>query len=179
MNAVTDAKKKGFEMKGASVYVNLEPCSHTGKTSPCSDLLINEKVAKVFIGMKDPYEKVNGKGIKKLRTAGIEVKSGILENECKELNKFFIKFVTQKLPYVSLKIAQSLDGKIALNNFKSQWITGEASRKYVHQLRSEYDVVLIGRNTAKYDNPSLSVRDVRGRTPYRIVIDKDSSFWKI
>lgn len=175
VNAVTDAKKKGFDLKGASVYVNLEPCSHKGKTSPCADLLINEKVGKVIIGMKDPYEKVNGKGIKKLRSAGIEVKSGILENECKELNKFFVKFVTQKLPYVSLKIAQSLDGKIALNNFKSQWITGEASRKYVHQLRSEYDVVLIGRNTAKYDNPSLSVREVRGRTPYRIVIDKDSS----
>ncbi len=175
VNAVNDARKKGFDLKGASVYVNLEPCTHKGKTSPCADLLINEKVGKVYIGMRDPYEKVNGKGIRKLRAAGIEVKYGLLEEECKELNKFFIKFVKEKLPYVSLKIAQSIDGKIALNNYKSQWITGEASRKYVQQLRSEYDVVLIGRNTAKYDNPSLSVRDVRGRTPYRIVIDKDST----
>ncbi|MDQ3194296.1 MAG: bifunctional diaminohydroxyphosphoribosylaminopyrimidine deaminase/5-amino-6-(5-phosphoribosylamino)uracil reductase RibD, partial [Bacteroidota bacterium] len=106
---------------------------------------------------------------------GIQVKVGVLQKESEELNKFFIKMVKKKLPYVSLKIAQSIDGKIALNNYKSKWITGDASRKYVHQLRSEYDVVLIGKNTAKYDNPSLTVRDVRGRTPYRIVIDKDSS----
>jgi diaminohydroxyphosphoribosylaminopyrimidine deaminase / 5-amino-6-(5-phosphoribosylamino)uracil reductase len=175
VNAVNDARKNGFDVKGCTVYVNLEPCTHQGKTSPCADLLVREKVGKVVIGMKDPYEKVNGKGIRKLKNAGIEVKVGILENECLELNKFFIKFVTKKLPYVSLKIAQSIDGKIALNNFKSKWITGEASRKYVHQLRSEYDVVLIGKNTARYDNPSLTVRDIHGRTPYRIVIDKDSS----
>jgi diaminohydroxyphosphoribosylaminopyrimidine deaminase/5-amino-6-(5-phosphoribosylamino)uracil reductase len=175
VNAVNDALKKGFDLKGSDVYVNLEPCSHLGKTLPCADLLVKEKPARVFVGMKDPYEKVNGKGIRKLRAAGIEIVTGILERECKELNKFFLKYVQQKLPYVSLKIAQSIDGKIALNNFKSQWITGDASRKYVHKLRSEYDVVLIGRNTARYDNPSLTVRDVRGRTPYRIVIDKNSS----
>ncbi len=175
VNAVLDAKKNGFEIKGSTIYVNLEPCSHPGKTAPCADLLVSEKVGSVVIGMKDPYEKVNGKGIKKLRRAGIDVRTGVLEKECKELNKFFIKFVTKKLPYISLKIAQSLDGKIALNNFKSKWLTGEASRKYVHQLRSEYDVVLIGKNTAKYDNPSLTVRDVHGRTPYRIVIDSNST----
>lgn len=175
INAIIDAKKNGFSIEDATVYVNLEPCSHKGKTSSCADALISEKVGKVRIGMKDPYEEVNGKGIKKLKAAGIEVKVGILEDECKDVNKFFVKFVTAKLPYVSLKIAQSIDGKIALNNYKSQWITGEASRKYVHKLRSEYDVVLIGKNTAKYDNPSLTVRDVRGRTPYRIVIDKNST----
>lgn len=175
INAIIDAKKNGFSIEDATVYVNLEPCSHKGKTSSCADALISEKIGKVRIGMKDPYEEVNGKGIKKLKAAGIEVKVGILEDECKDLNKFFVKFVTAKLPYVSLKIAQSIDGKIALNNYKSQWITGEASRKYVHKLRSEYDVVLIGKNTAKYDNPSLTVRDVRGRTPYRIVIDKNST----
>lgn len=175
VNAVNDAKRKGFDLKGADVYVNLEPCSHTGNTSPCADLLVNEKVRRVVIGIKDPYEKVNGRGIKKLKDAGIETLTGVLEKECRDLNKFFFKFVTKKLPYVSLKIAQSIDGKIALNDYKSKWITGEASRKYVHKLRSEYDVVLIGKNTAKYDNPSLSVRDVRGRTPYRIVIDSDSS----
>ncbi|MDZ4713216.1 MAG: bifunctional diaminohydroxyphosphoribosylaminopyrimidine deaminase/5-amino-6-(5-phosphoribosylamino)uracil reductase RibD [bacterium] len=175
VNAILDAKKNGHNVEGAVLYVNLEPCSHLGKTGSCAELLITEKIKKVVIGMKDPYEKVNGKGMKKLRDAGIEVVVGVLEDECKELNKFFIRFVTKKLPYVSLKIAQSIDGKIALNNFKSQWITGEASRKFVHQLRSEYDVVLIGKNTAKYDNPSLTVRDVRGRTPYRIVIDNNSS----
>lgn len=175
VNAVNDAISSGNDVKGATVYVNLEPCSHANKTGPCADMLIREKVGKVIIGMKDPYEKVNGKGIKKLRDAGIEVKTGVLKQECIELNKFFIKYVTQNLPYVTLKIAQSIDGKIALNNFKSQWITGDASRKYVHQLRSEYDVVLIGKNTAKYDNPSLTVREIRGRTPYRIVIDRNSS----
>jgi diaminohydroxyphosphoribosylaminopyrimidine deaminase/5-amino-6-(5-phosphoribosylamino)uracil reductase len=173
--AVADARQKGFNISNSSVYVNLEPCSHTGKTPPCSELLIKEKVSKVFIGMKDPFDKVNGRGIKKLKEAGTEVNCGILENECRELNKFFIKFVTMHLPYVTLKVAQSADGKIALNNYSSQWITCESSRKYVHQLRSEYDVVLIGKNTARFDNPSLTVRDVHGRTPYRIVIDKNST----
>jgi len=174
-NAVNDAKSNGYDLRNSEVYVNLEPCSHTGKTNPCSDLLINEKVGKVIVGMKDPFEKVNGKGIKKLRNAGIEVVTGVLESECKELNKFFIKFVKEHLPYVTLKIAQSIDGRIALSNYKSQWITGKESRKFVHQLRSEYDVVLIGKNTARYDNPSLTVREVHGRTPYRIVIDRDST----
>lgn len=175
VNAILDAKRNNFSVEGSTVYVNLEPCSHLGKTASCADLLVTEKVGKVVIGMKDPYEKVNGKGIRKLRSAGIEVSIGILEEECRELNKFFVKFVKKKLPYVSLKIAQSIDGKIALNNYKSKWITGEESRKFVQQLRSEYDVVLIGKNTAKFDNPSLTVRDVRGRTPYRIVIDKNST----
>lgn len=178
VNAVNDAKRKGHNLEGASVYVNLEPCAHSGKTSPCADLLVTEKVKKVFIGMKDPYEKVNGRGIKKLKDNGIEINVGILKKESEELNKFFIKFVKDKFPYVSLKIAQSIDGKIALNNYKSKWITGDASRKYVHKLRSEYDVVLIGKNTAKYDNPSLTVRDVRGRTPYRFIIDKNSTLPK-
>jgi len=175
VNAINDAMKNGYEVEGADVYVNLEPCSHKGKTNPCSELLIKKKVSKVIIGMKDPYEKVNGRGIKKLKESGIEVVTGILEEECKELNKFFIKFVNVQLPYVTLKIAQSIDGKIALNNYKSQWITGEASRKYVHQMRSEYDAVMIGKNTAMTDNPSLTVRDNKGRNPFRIIIDKDNS----
>ena len=175
VNAVNDAKKHGYDLTGSDVYVNLEPCSHKGKTEPCSDLLVKEKVKKTVIGMKDPYEKVNGRGIRKLKQAGIEVQSSVLEKECRELNKFFIKFVKENLPYVTLKVAQSIDGKIALNNYKSQWITGEESRKYVHLLRSEYDVVLIGKNTAKRDNPSLTVREVHGRTPYRIVLDRNST----
>ena len=175
INAGIDAKKQGYNLKDSTVYVNLEPCSHTGKTFPCTDFLINEKVGKVVIGMKDPYEKVNGRGIIKLKKAGIDVKSGVLENECRELNRFFVKYVTRHIPYVTLKVAQSIDGKIALGDYSSKWITGEASRKFVHKLRSEYDVVLIGRNTAKIDNPSLTVREVRGRSPYRIVIDRNST----
>ncbi|MEZ4824089.1 MAG: bifunctional diaminohydroxyphosphoribosylaminopyrimidine deaminase/5-amino-6-(5-phosphoribosylamino)uracil reductase RibD [Ignavibacteria bacterium] len=174
VNAISDAEKNGYDLRNSSLYVNLEPCSHTGKTLPCTDLIIQKKIGKVFIGMKDPYEKVNGKGIRKLKAAGIDVKINILRDDCEELNKFFIKFVTKKLPYVSLKIAQSIDGKIALNNFSSKWITGKASRKFVHELRNEFDAVLIGRNTAEYDDPSLTVRDVRGRDPYRIVIDANS-----
>jgi len=175
VNAINDALGSGNNVKGSTVYVNLEPCTHSGKTPPCVDILVREQIGKVVIGMKDPYEKVNGKGIRKLRNAGIDVTVGVLKEACAELNKFFVKFVTEHLPYVTLKIAQSIDGKIALSNYKSQWITGEASRKYVHRLRSEYDVVLIGKNTAKYDNPSLTVREIHGRTPYRIVIDRNST----
>lgn len=170
-NAIADAKKKGFKPEGSKLYVNLEPCSHFGKRPPCADLIINEKIAEVFIGMQDPYEKVNGSGIKKISDAGIKVTTGILEKECTELNKFFITYVTENRPYVTLKIAQSIDGVIALHNNKSKYITNKESRKFVHQLRSEYDAVLIGRNTAKLDDPDLTVREVEGRNPYRVVID--------
>ncbi|MFZ1321356.1 MAG: bifunctional diaminohydroxyphosphoribosylaminopyrimidine deaminase/5-amino-6-(5-phosphoribosylamino)uracil reductase RibD [Ignavibacteria bacterium] len=174
-NAVADAEKKGFKIKGASVYVNLEPCAHIGKTPSCAEFLVSKKVKEVFIGMKDPYSEVNGKGIEILKKSGIKVKTGILEKECIELNKFFIKFVTKNLPYVTLKIAQSIDGIIALNNFESKYITGSDSRKFVHKMRSEYDAVLIGKNTALKDDPSLNVRDIKGRDPLRIVIDRDNS----
>jgi diaminohydroxyphosphoribosylaminopyrimidine deaminase/5-amino-6-(5-phosphoribosylamino)uracil reductase len=174
VNAIRDAKRKGFSTANSTLYVNLEPCSHTGKTPPCTDLIIREKISKVVIGIKDPNKLVNGKGIASLKRAGIKVETGILKDECTELNKFFIKSVTQKIPYVTLKIAQSIDGKIALDNNASKYITGKESLKFVHTLRSEYDAVLIGKNTAKTDNPSLTVRLVKGRNPYRIVIDKFS-----
>ena len=178
VNALADAEKNGFDVSNSTIYVNLEPCAHTAKTSPCTDLIIDKKIRKVVIGMKDPYEKVNGKGIRKLKAAGIDVKANVLKEECEELNKFFIKFVTKKMPYVSLKIAQSIDGIIALENYQSKWITGQKSRKFVHQLRSEYDAVLIGKNTAEFDDPSLTVRDVKGRNPFRIVIDNKSALTK-
>jgi len=174
VNAVIDAKKKGHNLKNAELYVNLEPCSHQGKTPPCTDLIIKEKISKVFIGIKDSNKLVNGKGISKLKKAGIKVEYGIMKKECEELNKFFIKSTNSILPYVTLKIAQSIDGKIALDNNQSKYITGKESLKFVHTLRSEYDAVLIGKNTAKLDNPSLTVRLVKGRNPYRIVIDKNS-----
>lgn len=173
VNAVEDAKRNGFDLEGATVYVNLEPCSHRGNTGPCAVMLRNEMPDKVVIGMQDPFEKVNGRGIKILKQAGIKVVEGVLQKECREFNKFFINFVTNKRPFVTLKIAQSIDGKIALNNKESKYITSESSRKLVHRMRSEYDAVLIGTNTAMLDNPKLDARLTKGRTPFRIVLDKD------
>lgn len=172
VEAVKDAKQNGYSLKGAVVYVNLEPCSHFGKTPPCTELLINEKVSEVVIGMEDPNPEV--KGIKILRRAGISVKTGVLKDKCEELNKFFIKYITQKLPYITLKIAQSADGKISDKFGKSKYITGVKSRKFVHKLRSEYDAVLVGANTVLLDNPELTVRDVKGRNPLRVIISGTS-----
>jgi diaminohydroxyphosphoribosylaminopyrimidine deaminase / 5-amino-6-(5-phosphoribosylamino)uracil reductase len=172
-NAIADAKKNGFDVKGSTVYVNLEPCSHFGNQPPCADALIEEKVKKVVIGIKDPYVEVNGKGIKKLKAAGIDVFTRVLEKECRELNKVFLKNVIEKLPYVTLKIAQSLDGNIALNNYKSKWITCEVSRNFVQKLRSINDAILIGGNTAENDDPSLTVREMKGKNPKRIIIAGD------
>lgn len=173
VNAVEDAKKHGYNLEGATVYVNLEPCSHHGKTGPCAGMLKNEMPESVVIGMRDPYEKVNGKGVRILKQAGIKVIEGVLKKECKDINNFFNTFVTKKRPYVTLKIAQSIDGKIALKNNQSKYITSEASRKYVHSMRSEYDAVLIGARTALMDNPILDARLVNGRAPYRIVLDRE------
>jgi diaminohydroxyphosphoribosylaminopyrimidine deaminase/5-amino-6-(5-phosphoribosylamino)uracil reductase len=170
VNAVNNAIKKGHDLKGSSLYVNLEPCCYHGKTPPCTDLIIANKIKNVFIGMKDPNPLVNGKGIKQLLYAGINVKFNILKNECEELNKSFIKSAKYKIPYVSLKVAQSLDGKIALNNFSSKWITNYESRKYVKKLRGKYDAILIGHNTAVYDNPSLHPEKTDKKIPFRIIL---------
>ena len=157
---------------GSTLYCNLEPCCHTNKqTPPCVPLIIQKKIKRVVISNPDPNKEVNGKGVKQLREAGIEVVAQILEEEGKELNKFYFKYVTEKIPYVTLKIAQSIDGKIAEAKNKQTWLTGKESIKFVHKLRSEYDAVLIGANTVKVDNPLLTVRDVKGRNPIRIVID--------
>jgi diaminohydroxyphosphoribosylaminopyrimidine deaminase / 5-amino-6-(5-phosphoribosylamino)uracil reductase len=143
-----------------------------GKTPPCSDLILKKGIKRVVIGTTDPNPLVSGKGIKKLADAGIEVVSGILEKECRELNKFFFKCHEKQLPYVTLKIAQTLDGKIADPSYGSRWITGEKSRKAVHSFRSEYDAVLVGLNTVKVDNPFLDTRMVNGRNPKKIILDK-------
>ncbi|MCX6151613.1 MAG: bifunctional diaminohydroxyphosphoribosylaminopyrimidine deaminase/5-amino-6-(5-phosphoribosylamino)uracil reductase RibD [Ignavibacteriales bacterium] len=168
INAINSAKQN---VEDATLYVNLEPCSHFGKTPPCVDAIIEHKIKRVVIGTLDMNPIVSGNGIKKLKQAGVEVKVGILEKECIELNKFFFKFITKKIPYVTLKTAQTLDGKIADKNYDSKWITSIASRKYVHNLRSEYDAVLVGTTTVKIDNPSLTVRYVEGRNPKRVIID--------
>ncbi len=175
VNAVNNAKKNGFRLKNASLYVNLEPCSHFGKTPPCVDLIIKEGIKKVFVGILDPNPLVSGIGISKLKKAGIEVVTDILKDDCLHINRFFIKSITKHIPYVTLKVAQSIDGMIALNDFNSRWITGNKSRELAHQLRAVYDAVLIGKNTAEFDNPSLTVRSAVGRNPKRIIIDRDLS----
>lgn len=171
VNAIGDAEKNGHDVSGATVYINLEPCSHKGKTGPCADLLVEKKIARCVIGMRDPYKLVNGKGIEKLKAAGIEVTENILQEDSAELNKFFVKFVTRNMPYVTMKLGMSIDGKTALRSGASKWITSEASRKAVHQMRSEYDAVLVASATVLADDPELSVRLTEGRSPKRIILD--------
>jgi diaminohydroxyphosphoribosylaminopyrimidine deaminase/5-amino-6-(5-phosphoribosylamino)uracil reductase len=158
-------------VRGATLYVNLEPCNRYGKTPPCTKLLIESKIKKVIVGMKDPNPLISGKGIAELRSAGIQCIVGVLRNDCEQLNEAFTKFIKTKTPFVALKVAQTLDGKIANKNGKSKWITTPQSRAIVHQLRSRYDAVLVGAGTVKTDNPRLTVRAVRGRDPIRIVLD--------
>ena len=168
INAINSATES-FE--GSTLYVNLEPCSHHGKTPPCVDRIIKEKIKRVVIGTLDINPLVSGNGVKALKKAGIEVKVGVLEKECIELNKFFLKYISQKLPYVTIKAAQTLDGMIADKNNFSEWISSGQSRKYIHSLRAKYDAVLIGSETARTDNPKLTVRLAEGRNPYRIILD--------
>jgi diaminohydroxyphosphoribosylaminopyrimidine deaminase/5-amino-6-(5-phosphoribosylamino)uracil reductase len=152
-NAINSALRKGINLKGTSLYVNLEPCAHYGKTPPCAELIAEHKISKVIIGVKDPYHLVAGKGIRKLKQNGIEVKTGVLENECRNINKFFFKYVQSGLPYITIKTAMTIDGKIADKNYRSKWISSLKSRKLVHALRTSYDAVLVGRNVVEHDNP--------------------------
>ena len=168
INAIEKAKEN---IEGSTLFVNLEPCSHYGKTPPCVDRIIAEKIKRVVIGTLDMNPLTSGTGVKKLKSAGIDVKVGILEKECIGLNKFFFKYITKKLPYVSLKSAQTVDGKIADKSGESAWISSLQSRKYVHTLRSQYDAVLIGKGTVEKDDPKLTVRLVEGRNPKRIILD--------
>ena len=160
---------------GADMYVTLEPCDHHGKTPPCTERIIKEKISRVFIATLDPFKKVNGKGAERLGKAGIEVNIGILEEEAKKVNESFLHFQKTKIPFVLLKSAISLDGSIATDTGDSKWISSEKSRKYVHKLRNDYDAVLVGKNTVFEDDPELTVRMVKGVNPKRIVIDKDLS----
>lgn len=175
VNAVASALKVVKDLRGSDVYVNLEPCAHKGKTGSCARMLADMKPARVITGCRDPYPPVNGRGIRMLRNAGIEVKEGVLEEESMALNKFFMTFVKKKRPYVSLKVAQSADGIIALPNGTSKYITSDSARYFVHRMRSEYDAVLIGRNTALKDDPLLDARLAGRRSPVRIVVDEDLS----
>lgn len=162
----------------STLYVTLEPCAHHGLTPPCSDLIIEKKIPKVVIGTTDPFAEVAGKGIEKLRKAGVDVHVGLLEKECRELNRRFFTYHEKKRPYVFLKWAQTLDGFIDIDRSEEAygeptWITGDMALRLVHRIRSEEDAILVGTHTARKDNPSLSVRHWAGRNPLRVVMDKD------
>ena len=172
INAIESAIES---VEGSSMYINLEPCNHSGHTPPCTSKIIESKIKRVVVGTLDMNPLVSGNGIKKLKSAGIEVKVGILENECVSLNKFFFKYIISGLPYVTLKVAQTLDGRIADEHGESKWISSTQSRRYVHELRSKYDAVLVGAGTVKKDDPNLTVRLVEGRNPRRIMIDTNLS----
>ncbi|MGB9079803.1 MAG: bifunctional diaminohydroxyphosphoribosylaminopyrimidine deaminase/5-amino-6-(5-phosphoribosylamino)uracil reductase RibD [Desulfuromonadaceae bacterium] len=161
----------GARARGADVYVTLEPCSHTGKTPPCSEALIRAGVKRVVAGMLDPNPLVSGGGLAALMLAGIETACGICEDDCRAINLPFIKHVTTGIPYVTYKCAMTLDGNIATITGESRWISCEKSRKYVHRMRSHMDAVMVGVDTIIADNPRLTVRHVRGKNPLRVVVD--------
>ena len=173
VNAIASVKDKSL-LKDSTLYVNLEPCAHFGKTPPCSNLIIEHKIPKVVIGCVDTFSDVNGKGIIKMEKAGIKVSIGVLEKESRELNKRFFNFHEKRRPYIILKWAESKDGFIAPKDQTAPfWMTCSDSKKLVHQYRAEEDAILVGRITAEKDNPSLTVREFTGKNPTRIVIDKD------
>jgi diaminohydroxyphosphoribosylaminopyrimidine deaminase/5-amino-6-(5-phosphoribosylamino)uracil reductase len=171
VNAVNSVTEKEL-LKRSTVYVTLEPCSHFGKTPPCADMLIREQVKKVVIANRDSNPLVAGKGIEKLRGAGIEVITGVLESEARELNRRFFTYIDKARPYVILKWAQTSDGFIARENYDSKWISDDFSRQLVHKWRSEEDAILVGSNTVVHDDPALNVRTWTGRNPIRIVVDR-------
>lgn len=171
VNAVNSVLDKTL-LKHSTVYVTLEPCSHFGKTPPCSDMLIGHGVKKVVVANVDTNPVVNGEGLHKLRAAGVEVVTGILDKKGRELNKRFFTFVEKKRPHIILKWAETGNGFIARKNYDSRWISDEFSRQLVHKMRSEEDAVLVGMRTAQLDNPELSVRNWSGRNPVRVVIDR-------
>jgi diaminohydroxyphosphoribosylaminopyrimidine deaminase / 5-amino-6-(5-phosphoribosylamino)uracil reductase len=164
-------KKAGSNAKGSTLYINLEPCNHQGRTPPCTRSLIAAGVKEVVAGMKDPNPLVSGSGLRALSRAGIQVRTGILEDECRTLNEAFTKFITRGLPFVTLKLAASLDGKIATVSGDARWISCERSRATVHRLRNRYDAVLVGAGTVVTDNPQLTCRIAGGRNPWRIILD--------
>ena len=168
VNAVASAKE---DVAGATLYVTLEPCSHLGRTPPCSDLLIEKKIQRVVVGTFDPNPLVAGKGIERLCNAGVEVDVGVLEKECQLLNEVFMKYIITKEPFVVMKTAMSLDGKIATVTGESQWISGEASRQQVHNLRHELSGIMVGVETVIRDDPKLTAPGPNSKNPIRIVVD--------
>lgn len=161
---------------GATVYVTLEPCCHHGKTPPCTDALIAAGVKRVVVAMLDPNPLVAGKGVEQLRKAGIEVESGLLEEEARYQNRVFLKYITEQRPWVVAKSAMTLDGKIATYTGDSKWVTGEEARKRVHQLRNQYMAIMVGRGTVEADDPMLNCRlDGNVCQPIRVIVDSSTS----
>jgi diaminohydroxyphosphoribosylaminopyrimidine deaminase / 5-amino-6-(5-phosphoribosylamino)uracil reductase len=172
IQALADTKLNGFDPKDSNIYVTLEPCNHTGRTPPCVDALLTAKPAKVIVAMVDPNPLIAGKGLERLKAAGIEVQCGLMESEAQALNCGFLSRMTRGLPWVRLKIAASLDGKTALPNGQSQWITGSLARADGHHWRAQACAIVTGVGTVKEDNPTLNVREVETqRQPWRIIID--------
>lgn len=170
VNAIDDA---GDHAKGATLYVTLEPCNHTGRTPPCTEKILNAGIQRVVVAMNDPNPDVAGNGNAYLREQGIDITSGVCEAQAKKLNEIFIKYITTKRPFVILKCAATLDGRIATRTGDSKWVSGEASRKFVHRLRHAMDGIMVGIDTIKKDDPSLTTRldDMKGRDPARIILD--------
>jgi diaminohydroxyphosphoribosylaminopyrimidine deaminase / 5-amino-6-(5-phosphoribosylamino)uracil reductase len=164
-------RRAGTKAKGATLYINLEPCSHYGRTPPCSRALISAGIKEVVAGIEDPNPLVAGEGFRQLRRAGIRVRAGILEEECRKLNEAFIKYITRGLPFVTLKLAASLDGKIAAVSRDARWISSEDSRRVVHQMRNRMDAVVVGVGTVIADDPQLTCRISKGRNPWRVILD--------
>jgi diaminohydroxyphosphoribosylaminopyrimidine deaminase/5-amino-6-(5-phosphoribosylamino)uracil reductase len=160
----------GERCKGATIYTSLEPCCHIGKNPPCTDAIISSGIKRVVSSLRDPNPKVNGGGFEKLKAAGIDVEAGVMEDEATKLNEVFLKYIPTRMPFVVAALAQTVDSKIAQPDGLSQWITCAESREEVHRMRSEYDAVLVGANTVRVDNPQLTVRDVEGRNPKRIIV---------
>lgn len=171
VNAINDVKDHSL-LKESTAYVTLEPCAHHGKTPPCADLLIEKQIEQVVIATEDPFKEVDGKGIAKLKNAGIETEVNILRKEATDLNKRFFTYHSEKRPYIILKWTQTEDGFIARSNFDSKWISNPYSRQLVHKWRSEEDAILVGKNTALYDNPTLTTRNWKGENPVRVLLDR-------
>ena len=170
---VNALKGLGDNLEGATLYVTLEPCSIHGKTPPCTDAILSSRIRRVVIAMKDPNPQINGAGIKILEDKGIKVDVGLLEEKAGRLNEKYAKYASTSVPWVTLKAAQTLDGRIADMNGDSKWITGESSRRTVHSLRATHDALLVGAGTVIKDNPTLDVRHVEGKNPVRVIIDED------
>ena len=180
VNAIHSVKNKAL-LKQSTLYVTLEPCSHFGKTPPCSDLIIKHDIPHVVIGCMDDNEKVAGKGIKNLMEAGCNVTVGVLEQECKNHHKRFFTFHNKKRPYIILKWAETNDGFMApltKNEKKPVWITNKHSRQLVHKWRTEEQAILVGTNTVLQDNPNLTARDWAGQNPIRVILNKNTSLSK-
>jgi diaminohydroxyphosphoribosylaminopyrimidine deaminase/5-amino-6-(5-phosphoribosylamino)uracil reductase len=160
-------------LRQSTIYVSLEPCAHYGKTPPCADIIIKHQIPKVVVGCRDPFAQVDGKGIEKLQHENIEVITGVLEQECRDLNKRFFTRVQQQRPYIILKWAQTGNAYFAPADGLQHWITGIEARKLVHQWRAEEDAILVGKNTALIDNPQLNIRYGTGKSPKRVVIDRN------